>query len=272
MITKVLKFLTLTSIFIGINGLIVILFSSHLYNVQLKIEILVITFLITFSAYSLNKATDKSEDSINRPEIVSIKRVFYVGPSIIAIILSLVIGAFMGFWALIILITSVILTIVYSIQLPFLTIRLKEVTGLKSFTVAFSWAFVGALLPATMQSVSVEKIILAFFYIFIQIIVNTILFDILDMKGDRVSGLITIPILLGLKKTKKLLISINSLLIILIAICMIEGVFKKNLLTLSFGIFYGYLLIWMFSSPNSNRLLAELLIDGEWIPIITLMN
>ena len=272
MITTVIKFLTSNSIFIGLNGLIVGLFSSNLYGIELNPAILLATFLVTFSAYNLNKATDKVEDSINRPRTVSKRGIFYVIPSIIAIIFSLGIIALVGFWPLMILIVSVIMSLAYSVKLSLSTIWLKEVVGVKSLVVAFSWAFTGSFLPACLQSVAFEEIILTFFYIFIVIFVNTILCDILDMNGDMISGLKTIPILLGLNRTKKFIYAVNSLLIIWLLFCIMERIFVKNQLALCFGIFYGYGIIWMFSRKNSNRLLVELVVDGEWIPLITLMN
>ena len=285
MIIEGLKFLTSTSIITSLNGLMVIFFSSNLYGIQLNHEIFLTTFLLIFSAYNLNKVTDTIEDAVNRPEIVSRKKSFYIVPSILALILSLALGSLLGAWALTVLLICVIVSLAYSIRLPFLSIKLKEITGMKSFIVAFSWAFACAFLPASIQPVSIEKIILTFFYLFIQILVNTILFDILDIRGDRISGLKTIPILLGLDKTKKLLISINSLLILLFSICLMHGFFTRNLLTLGFGIVYGYFIIWMFSNQNCSkfltqllidrnykRLLAELLVDGEWIPLVVLLK
>jgi 4-hydroxybenzoate polyprenyltransferase len=285
MIIEGLKFLTSTSIITGLNGLMVIFFSSNLYGVQLNPQIFLTTFLLIFSAYNLNKVTDTIEDSVNRPEIVSRRKSFYVVPSIIALILSLALGSLLGVWALTVLLICLIVSLAYSIKLPLLSIKLKKITGMKSFVVAFSWAFACAFLPASIQLVPIEKIILIFFYLFIQILVNTILFDILDIRGDRISGLKTIPILLGLDKTKKLLILINSLLILLFSICLMDGIFTRNLLTLGFGIFYGYFIIWMFSNQNCGkflaqllidrnykRLLAELLVDGEWIPLVVLLK
>jgi 4-hydroxybenzoate polyprenyltransferase len=55
-----------------------------------------------------------------------------------------------------------------------------------------------------------EEIVLVLVYIFIRILVGTILCDVADRKGDIIAGVETIPLRLGRKKTKKLLIIMNS--------------------------------------------------------------
>lgn len=272
MIARVLKVLTSTSIFIALNGLMVAVFGSLLYGVGMKPEILLAAFLVTFSVYNLNKATDKAEDSVNRPETASREMLFYVGSSIIATVFSLGIGALIGAGALTALIVPVIVALAYSVRLLQSTTRLKEILGVKSVMVAFSWAFTGALLPASTQLVEFEKLALTFTYIFIQLLVNTILFDILDMEGDTVSGVKTIPIVLGLNVTRKLLTTLNSLLAPWLIYCLVRGLFLKYMPALVFGMLYGYIIIWAFSRRNCNRLLLEVAVDGEWMPLVALTS
>jgi 4-hydroxybenzoate polyprenyltransferase len=72
--------------------------------------------------------------------------------------------------------------------------------------VALSWGITGAFLPATANSIPFYMEALVFFYIFSQILVNTIIFDTLDVNEDRASGIKTVPLALGLKKTKMMLL------------------------------------------------------------------
>jgi 4-hydroxybenzoate polyprenyltransferase len=149
---------------------------------------------------------------------------------------------------------------------------LKEVVGVKSILVAFSWAFTGSLLPALVEPVNHELVILVFVYIFFSLLVNTVLFDVLDLKGDQVSGVRTIPFVLGLRRTKIFLILMNSCLVVWLVYSASRGLFLSCMPALVFGVFYGYLMIGHFVNHRFKRLRAELLVDGEWIPLIAILR
>jgi len=269
---RILKFLTSTSIFLALNGSLVAVFSSSLYGIETRLPVLLASFLITFSIYNLNKATDKTEDSVNRPEIVPKGLFFYMIPSILATAGSLGMGILIGGWSVVVLVTPLIVGFVYSVKISRSMPRLKEVVGVKSILVAFSWAFTGSLLPATARPVAFEMVTLIFAYIFIQLFVNTVLFDVVDMKGDMISGVRTIPLVLGLRRTREILTAVNTLLIPWFIYCLSKKIFLNYLPALGFGIIYGYAIIWAFSKESCIRFLLEVFVDGEWMPLVVLMN
>lgn len=242
-----------------------------LYKSQVSTAIMIAAFLATFSVYTLNKVTDQTEDAINRPE-TSKNPKYYLAASITALFLSLGVGLTAGPWIDLVLITPLIIGIFYSIKLTKKMPRLKEIVGVKSILVAFSWAFTGSILPALTSPVNQELIALFFIYIFINLLVNTILFDGLDLKGDKASGVKTIPLAIGIRNTKKLLITIHSLLIAWLAYTLYRGLFTGSMPALIFGVAFGYLIIEYFMNNHTKRLRAELLIDGEWIPIVTILK
>ncbi|MCW4050366.1 MAG: UbiA family prenyltransferase [Candidatus Bathyarchaeota archaeon] len=270
--SNLLKLLTSTSIFLAINGLIVTAFSTMLYELEVRPVILSIAFLATFSVYNMNKATDKAEDSINRPETASRGTLFFLVPSIAAMVMCLLLSASIGVEVFSIMAASFVLSILYSVKLAESLPRLKEIVGVKSVLVALSWGFTGSLLPAISQPVDAVKVFLAFAFIFIQLLVNTILCDIPDMDGDRASGVRTLPIVLGLDATRKLLLFINSLMLPWLFYCLVTGLFLEYMPALFFGMVYGYLIIWGFSRKKCKRLLVEIAVDGEWIPLIAFMK
>jgi 4-hydroxybenzoate polyprenyltransferase len=271
-LSSLLELLTSTSVFLALNASIVAAFSSLLYGLEVELKILFIAFLATFSVYNMNRTTDRSEDSINRPKAASRNILFFMVPSMIASALCLLLSASVGAQAFTVIVASFTVSILYSYKLSPSIPRLKEILGLKSVLVAFSWGFTGALLPASGQAVDSSKIVLAFTYIFIQILVNTILCDVRDVDGDMASGVNTLPIALGLGATRKLLLTVNTLLFLWLLYCLTQGLFQRYVPALLFGVGYGYLLIWAFSKTGVNRLLVELAVDGEWIPLVALMR
>ncbi|MBN2334372.1 UbiA family prenyltransferase [Candidatus Bathyarchaeota archaeon] len=269
---SLLRLVTSTSVFLALNGSLVAAFSSLLYGVEVNPTILAIAFLATFSVYIMNKATDRAEDSINRPETASRGTLFFMVPSIIASAVCLILCASIGVQALAVVVTSFLVSVVYSVKLSPTVPRFKEMVGVKSLLVALCWGFTGSLLPASSQQVDTVKIVLAFTYISIQLLVNTVLCDIRDMDGDTASGVKTLPIALGLKDTRRLLLAVNSLMFPWLIYCLTQGLFTEYMPALFFGVGYGYLIIWVFSKKGRSRLLVELAVDGEWIPLVALMR
>jgi 4-hydroxybenzoate polyprenyltransferase len=257
---------------LALDGPLVVLFGYMLYGIDVNITIIAASFLGVFSIYTLNKATDKREDRINRPDQSSRSATYYVAVSFVTMILSLILGALVSLFAFLILLTPTLVGILYSVRVSPRLPRLKEIVGAKSVLVAFSWSLYGAFLPLTLHGSDFPNIALVFIYIFMQVIINTILFDFFDIKGDRESGIRTLPTVFGTEKTKKMLFVVNSSLAIIITLCEIDGYFLKVLPALFFGVFYGYFIIWHFVREPVNRLSAELMIDGAWFPLVTFVK
>ena len=260
-----------TSLLLALDGALIVIFGSYLYEIQINLQLTIAAFLAVFSVYNLNKATDKIEDKINQRETTSKSNSHYVALSIITMLVSLTIGALNSPFALLILATPIIIGLFYSIKISTKLPRLKEITGAKSLAVALTWSIAGALLPISSQPINPEKVTFVFTYIFALVIVNTILFDSLDTKGDLAMGIKTIPTVLGQNKTKKLLLLANSTLIIWLGFSYYAGLFIKFIPALLFGVIYSYVIIWKFLS-NTRKTSTEIMIDGQWLLIVPLMR
>lgn len=249
--------------------MLVYVFSSLLYGVQPEPLLLLASFLITMAVYTMNIYTDVSEDEINKEES-SIERSFFLIISILSITGALCIGSLYGLRTLTVTSSPFLLGLIYSVKLTGLP-RLKEILGGKSLTVAFTWAFTGGLLPRKSWRIGLEVPAMVFTYIFLQLFVNTVLFDIIDMEGDSASGITTIPLHLGRDRTVNLLLAINTLSLIWILYTLLRGLFTRYILGLLYGVLYSYLLIYFFGCKEKRSLLEEMFIDGEWIPIVGLL-
>jgi 4-hydroxybenzoate polyprenyltransferase len=266
------KFLVSTSLLLAIDGTLIFLFGSYLYQTQINISLAVAAFLAVFSVYNLNKATDKVEDKINQRETASKSNSHYIALSIVTMLVSLTIGALNDAFAFIVLATPVVIGIFYSIKISPKIPRFKEITGAKSVLVALSWSLIGGLLPLYAQPINFEKLALVFTYIFAQVMINTILFDSLDTKGDLGSGIKTIPTALGPKRTKKLLLFANSALIAWLGFCYFENLFIKCIPALLMGVIYGYIIVLKFLNKDARKVSTEIIIDGEWLLIVPIMR
>ena len=268
---KFVSFLISTSLFLAISGSFKIIFSGLLFN-MFAFNIILITFLTIFSTYGLNKLTDINEDAINNPERANIiKKMGVVFKFSIAIsfLLSLILGFLENVMTLPVILFPLFLGLLYSVKLNSNMPRLKDITGVKNITVALSWSVGTTFLPIIFNSEKgIISVILIFYLFFIKSCINSIIFDIRDIEGDRESNIRTIPVLLGKNKTKSLLLILNSTLIPWLIFAYFKGFFYRYFFVLILLILYGYWYIMYFSGDNIKKgKIMDLLIDGEFILI-----
>ena len=264
--SKIFKFMTSTSLFLSLNASLVVIFSFLVYGRSIVPEIVLAAFLATFSIYSLNKATDKVEDAVNSPDIASKSRLYYLTASFSSMIACFSIGALEGLKVLLVLTMPFVIGLVYSVRVVKTLPRLKELTGVKTFSVALSWAVTGALLPYALGIVEFQRVIFVFGFIFIQVLIKEVIFDSLDMKGDKVSGVTTIPMVLGKRKTKFFLVVINTFSGIVVMFSILSGLIIQFVSLSIFGILFSFLIIWFFVGNDHKRFYGEPA-EGKWIPI-----
>lgn len=264
---KSVSFLTLSSIFISLSCLSLLYFSFLLYDIGYDINLLFSSFFITFTIYSFDKLSNIKEDSISLPERAGfiyrhrkIIKVAIVASYISAFSLSALKNPF----ALLVAHFPLFIGLIYSIKI--LNVRLKDITGIKNIVVALSWAVLGTFFPLTASFKNFNHILYIFYFIFIKFFINTTLFDVRDIKGDSINGVITIPVYLGLKKTKNLLLILNSTFIPWLLFSYLQGFFNKYVFILIFLIFYGYYYILHFCIEGVEiGKSLDLVVDGEWI-------
>ena len=182
-------------------------------------------------------------------------------------IACLSIGILDGLKVLLVLSMPFVIGLVYSVRVAKTLPRLKEITGVKSLSVALSWAVTGALLPYAIGTVQFQIVFFVFAFIFIQVLVKEVIFDSLDMKGDKVSGVTTIPMVLGKRRTKFFLVVINTFSGLLVMFSILSGLIVQFVSLSIFGILFSFLIIWLFVGNDNKRFQGEPVVEGKWIPL-----
>lgn len=86
--------------------------------------------------------------------------------------------------------------------------RLKDIPGIKSAVVAFTWAVTTVWLPVLVSGSRPMGTALLFSWNFLIWFVNTVFFDMGDMRGDRLEGTRTLPLVLGFRTCRRLLLAL----------------------------------------------------------------
>jgi 4-hydroxybenzoate polyprenyltransferase len=159
------------------------------------------TVLIAAAGYIINDYYDVKIDYINKPERVvigkSITRRFAILFHVLLSVVGISIGFYLSLWLAAINLLSVFLLWIYSKNL-------KRLPFVGNITVALLTAlaiYVVDVLYRTQSSLVIIYAVFAFF----MTLVREIIKDVEDLKGDNTFGCKTLPIVLGIRKTKMII-------------------------------------------------------------------
>lgn len=193
-----------------------------------------ISMLYVLSMHTLNNLTGLKADRYNDPE----REAFYRGHKLFLIGLALSSGAAglliaysQGVTTFLVLLMMSILGLSYNIKLIPRTrlmgkyAAIRDISGSKTILIAVAWGVVTSVLPAISAGNPFDlKTALVFFWATGLAFARTAFFDILDMQGDRIVGKETIAILLGEKKSVRMLKTVLGIWAVLIISSSLTGI------------------------------------------------
>lgn len=266
-IRELLSFLSVSSLFIGGTGFFKTYIGYLLLAMKPNLFICLAVFLVSFSVYTLDKIADLDKDVASMPSrarFLEGKKDLAIAYSALAYLLSIII-VFLGRpISSSLLLVPMAANIIYGTRLIPGVPRLKDIPVMKNAIVALSWAIVTVLIPVTYQSLpslgpTHSLVFVVIYFMFIKTFIDTVLYDIRDEAGDRINSVRTIPVLIGLENTTKVLLILNSTL--LLGLPWFEGLTRLLVLSL---VIYGYAYILYFRERR-DPLLLDLCVEGEWM-------
>ncbi|HKW04595.1 MAG TPA: UbiA family prenyltransferase [Nitrososphaerales archaeon] len=249
-------------------------FSAILLGYAPTIDLLVMAYLFSYGAYSMNRSVEISQDSLSNPQrtqyLASRKRFL---PAITAscFLLGYVLAALRSIPFFIALLIPLILSLAYSvgskkILSPLLGVkRLKEKLLVKNITIALGWSLIPLLVGLYYQQIGLVLFALEPF-VFLRLFVNTIFFDERDMKGDNLNGIRTLPTTFGIKKTHMILNMVDLFsvaYVILLILSNLVPLYSIAILALpAYSISYR----WLSTKARVNiDFLCDVVGDGEYV-------
>ncbi|MCQ8903574.1 MAG: UbiA family prenyltransferase [Methanothrix sp.] len=268
---RLLAFLAVTSLFIGGTGFFKTYMASVLLGIEPSMTICLAVFLVSFSVYTLDKLVDLDRDVSNMParkQFLYSRRKIFMGLALSAYITAALIMVYVRPQALPLVFVPVIANAFYGMRLlPWLP-RLKDIPVMKNVVVGSAWAVVTVLIPVLDGGYS-SPWILVLYFIFIKTFIDTVLYDIRDLAGDRLSGVRTMPVILGEMPTVLLLLILNTTILPVSLLLPGDGRAIALALTL-----YGYAYI-AYLRRRRNPVVLDLLVEGEWMmacAVLCLLN
>ncbi len=242
-------------------------------------DLLVMAYMFSNGAYTLNRASEVEQDSVSHPDRTEylhgrVRLLPFITGSYFLIGYSL---AFLrNFYFFAALLLPLVLSLLYSVgSRRFIRVvgarRLKERLLVKNLAISFGWSLIPLLVGLYYLQLALPLLLLAPF-IFLRLMVNTIFFDVRDVKADAMYGTGTIPSVYGSATTQRVMWALDLASLAYIISIATVGMVPSYAITLAVFPLYSslYRLVSRFSDQN---LIRDLVADGEyllWGPVMFL--
>ena len=268
------EFLLYSSLFLGLAAAGMAYTSCFIQDIPWTSHIATVMFLIVFSVYNLNRKTDEAEDALNHERRFRITKKYEHHLFIAAVgayLAALIIASFHGLTAFCVAAIPFISGMFYSVPLLPEACgyrRLKEIPVMKNIVVSISWALAFSLVPVYLDAQAPGAAsVVVFLFIFCWTFVGSVLPDIRDRAGDSATGVATIPVLVGVARSRVILtmINISAGVIILTLGSTAIPVLARSIVVVS--LMYSQACIISIDRTTKNDLLCDVISDGQFLTI-----
>jgi len=240
---------------------------------------LAVTMLFVFSMHLFNRLQERAGAvRFNTPEIASFytrHRGLLTGVGVFSSIAGVILSFQLGGYAFAVLVAMLVTGMMYT--MPILSRKtfprtkwrsLKDLPGSKTPLVALGWAVSAAVLPVigSEREIYWPGLTVAFVVAAGMVFWRTALSDLLDVQGDRIVGRETIPILIGVKDTRKLLAGLLVFLALMLAVSVRAGwIPTVGYWLIANTLVFGFLFLVYRGGHAVDRLSFEAMTDGNFL-------
>lgn len=229
----------------------------------------IVVGLVTFAVYAGDRIADADDDELSSPERSAFVTRYRTLLSVLTAItygLAIALSLTGGPLALAITLLPGAFWILYASDwLPTLGAyfkRLKEILVVNSTIVAGAWAIAVVGLPMAFADAPVTPLAAVVFgYFFLDTFVNTEIPNVRDVEADEAVGVSTIPVVFGVRRTRRILYALDLLLVAFVGVALFSGVLSPAFAAaILVGLAYALALAWFVGRTAAPGRLA---IAGE---------
>lgn len=238
------KPLVYSSVYLALIAMAEVLIVRYLFSLP-PTPAPIVVGLITFTIYANDRLTDLDTDAVSNPRRTAFVRrhrgMLYVLAAL-AYGLAVALSAFGGPIAFGLALLPGVAWVLYACEwrpatgMPFK--RLKEILVVNSALVAVAWSATVVFLPIIFAEAPVTAAVeVVFLYFVLATFVNTEIANVRDMASDRRAGAATMPVVVGVPTTRRVLYGITLLTTGLLAYSALAGIMAVTAVgTLSIGL------------------------------------
>ncbi|NLO30587.1 MAG: UbiA family prenyltransferase [Methanosarcina mazei] len=256
-----------SSILVAFSGALRIHLAFLLMYIQSNILVCIAGGLIIYTVYTLDRALGSEEDSVNRKELNGSNKKVGLTVSLLAFMVGTYILA--GEEMLPLAFIPFVTGYLYSkgIKIGKFALKLKGGLGVKNIVVGLTWGiFIAGLAGSGCRNLI--PVVLIFIFFGVKLFINSTIYDFKDIAGDTLAGINTLPVSLGVRKTRNLLTAMHLFSHLVIGVALIHGALAFEPLIVLYSFVCGLICIQKFTHPEyeefpSQKMERTLLVDGE---------
>jgi len=147
--------------------------------------------------------------------------------------------------------------------------RLKDIPGTKAWIVAGTLTYAVVAVPLAYANLSLDRsAILISLFLLIFIGTNSHLFDLRDVRSDFNKGVLTLPLMIGIKETRLLFTALNLLVLLGAIWYWLSELAILSPLTIALASLINIAIVWL-PTPETPRNIYNIWIDGcLFLPIL----
>jgi 4-hydroxybenzoate polyprenyltransferase len=224
--------------------------------------------LVIYATYTLDRALDSEEDTINRSELAGSKKRI----AIIACIVAFLAGTLILAQEKIYFASPFpfIVGYLYSkgIKIGKIKLKLKGSMGGKNAVIALTWGGTIGIIISEWAKNALTIVSIFLFYL-TKLFINSVLYDFKDIKGDTIAGIKTLPVCFGKDGIRKTLMILSLLLHSGMITALLIGFIRPEVVILSYSFFISstcssfYLQAFEAQESGIRKYWREIMIDGE---------
>ncbi len=276
---KVLALIFASGAIIGISMAGLAIITNIMLSEPVSLHSALVWLSITSGLYAANRLIESDKDAAIDNDISSavatykpILLVFSVSMTLLGTVLAFNENLELG---LLIILTILYLTL-YTANLKKIVLkkegkRLKDYLGVKSLMVGIGLSFVVLYTGAYVQTTNLIALALLYLRTVINEAMNTVIYDMKDLEADRINGVNTLPITLGVSKTRYILHSINGIVTVITLAGILVNVFPSYCMGLLISFpFFAFLIEYLVREPyrKGHLYFQYILVDGAYIIIV----
>jgi 4-hydroxybenzoate polyprenyltransferase len=235
--------------------------------------LLLMAYLFSYGAYTMNRSTEFDADSVSHPERTALlgRRRRYL-PLISAgcFVLGYAIAITVNLIFFAALLVPLAFSVLYSVGSKRLVgvigvAKLKDKLLVKNLFVSLGWSLIPVLVG--LYYLRFEEVLLVMgVFIFMRLMVNTLIFDVRDVEGDRAEGIRTVPVTFGEAATYRAMAAIDVVTLAYLGAALWFALLPPAAAVLGVLPFYSLGYSVLARRPKASLgFICDVLVDGEYL-------
>lgn len=276
---RAVRALEYSSVYLALIAAAKVLIVIHLLSLEMSLAPL-IGALVTFAVYANDRLVDTESDAVSNPRRTAFVRRYrselYVGGAL-AYGIGVALSALGGPRAFLLTLFPGVVWVVYAVDWLYLDTtqftRLKEIPIVNSTLVALAWALPVILLPLSFSKAPITPAVgILFVYFLLMTFINTEISNIRDLESDTDSGILTMPTVLGVVRTRAVLYGTTLLTVSVLGYGQLNGHLSgQGALALSAGIVALVAVLALMNRIENKRVLS-IAAECTQLPVLAMLG